>query len=127
MKKTILLVGFSEEEKRALKRTILPLGYRILEATDQDTGKTLGAILGLNEESDVPEPMDVSVERFLLMAGLDRKDLDLFLSVLRKNKIPPIPYKAMLTPTNAGWKLGDLYQEIVKEHAYMHSGKGEKS
>ena len=41
--------------------------------------------------------------------------LDRFLTALRRAKVPPIPLKAVLTPTNARWTSGKLREELSLE------------
>ena len=126
MKKTVLLAGFDAAEKKELQHVILPLGYRIKVAKTTDYGRQIGAILGILEDASEPVSYEGSIDRLMLMAGFERRDLDLFLQALRKSKVAPIPYKAMLTPTNAGWRLSELFEEIKKEHEIMHNQSGKK-
>lgn len=66
-------------------------------------------------------------EPVILMNGFNRKELDQFLAVLRKqcaaDETPPVALKAIVTPTNRGWVFSDLAAELLKEHELMHKSK----
>ena len=62
------------------------------------------------ENSPLPESLFVFCH--LSSAGLDR-----LLQALRKAGVPRSCLKAVLTPTNSGWTLRALYEELVKERA----------
>ena len=55
----------------------------------------------------------------LLMAGLSSPQVDLVLRAIRKSGAGPIPYKAVLTPSNQNWDALKLFQEIKAEHEQM--------
>lgn len=65
-----------------------------------------------------------SAEPVILMNGLDKKGLDQFLAALRSQCAadgqPPVALKAVVTPTNRGWKFAALAEELAREHALMH-------
>jgi hypothetical protein len=75
-----------------------------------------GSPAGHAEPAELPEPV-------ILMDGLDRKGLDEFLAALRKqcaaDGTAPIALKAVVTPTNRGWKFSDLARELAREHEMM--------
>ena len=59
---------------------------------------------------DIPE--------MIVMAPESRQQMDAFLDGLRKAQIK-VPYKAVVTPTNAMWTLRQLAKEIMEEHRRM--------
>ena len=41
---------------------------------------------------------------------------------MRQAKMPAVPLKAVITPSNAAWDSVRLHDEIQKEHLAMHGG-----
>lgn len=56
----------------------------------------------------------------LVFAGFTGQKLDQFLNAMRKQKIPRINLKAMLTEHNVNWDSVTLHDELAKEHEAMH-------
>ena len=56
----------------------------------------------------------------MVFAGISNQRLDQILSMMRKNGVKRVDYKAILTETNKTWTVLRLYEEISKEHAQMH-------
>ena len=61
----------------------------------------------------------------LIFAGFDRAGLSQTVDALRQKDIR-VALKAALTPSNAGWTLGALLQELAREHEYMSARGGAK-
>ena len=60
------------------------------------------------------EPSGASLpEPILIFCGLNERQLDRLLSALRRNRVSVL--KAMLAPTNSGWTLRALYEELCQE------------
>ena len=55
----------------------------------------------------------------LVFAGFTGQKLDQFLNAMRKQKIPRINLKAMLTEHNVQWDSVTLHDELAKEHEAM--------
>ena len=43
---------------------------------------------------------------------------------MKRAKLPPIPLKAVLTPTNRDWTSQQLWQELRREHQAMQERQG---
>ena len=56
----------------------------------------------------------------LVFAGFTGTKLDQFLNAMRKQKIPRINLKAMLTEHNVNWDSVTLHDELAKEHEAMN-------
>ena len=65
------------------------------------------------EKSSFDDPM-------LVFAGFTGQKLDQFLNAMRKQKIPKIDLKAMLTEHNVKWDSVTLHDELAKEHQAMN-------
>lgn len=70
-------------------------------------------------------PLPELEESVLVMRNFTGGRLDYLLYNLRKSGIPPIPLKAVLTPSNADWTFYQLYEELKEEHARMHAPRKE--
>ena len=56
----------------------------------------------------------------LVFAGFTGQKLDQFLNAMRKQKIPKINLKAMLTEHNVKWDSMTLHDELAREHEAMN-------
>ncbi len=115
----VLLYGLQEgSEKGETVRKILQrlrMPYRIL--SDEMLGETLGYVAGLPgfPASASPYTGEGLGEEVLLMSGLADQRLNELLAALREGQAP-IRLKAVITPNNRGWKLFDLFHELIEEH-----------
>jgi hypothetical protein len=55
----------------------------------------------------------------MILKIYSNQKLDQFLAGIRKEGIPKINYKAVLTEYNKEWDSIHLYEELKKEHEYM--------
>ena len=60
-------------------------------------------------------------EPMMVMAGFSERKLDLFLTEMRRKKVPPIALKAIVTTQNQAWNSLQLYRELKEEHEKMKS------
>ncbi len=115
----VLLYGLQEDSEKGetvqkiLKRLRMPC--RILP--DEMLGETLGYAAGLPGVSASASPYtgEGLGEEVLLMSGLSDSRLNELLAALREGRVS-IRLKAVITPNNRGWKLFDLFRELIEEH-----------
>lgn len=124
MKETILLFHLEDSKARlALETALFPFRVRIKTIKPEQYCQTLGALAGIETEledaqyngSELDAPM-------LIFAGIPDNKLNQMLQSLRKKGVQ-LPYKAILTPTNASWTPTACFEEIKKEHEIMHAKK----
>lgn len=121
---TVLVYNLSsKEQERKLKFVFIRLGIRIKNITKKDYLVPIGALAGI---TSVPENIPSYTgegfsEEMLVMSGFPEKLLDEMLLRFRKEKIPKINLKAVVTPSNQAWNSLELYKEIKKEHEQMSS------
>lgn len=89
--------------------------------TEADMEKSSKANRSKANRREIP----IIPESVLVMRNFTSSRMDFLLYNLRKAKLPPIPMKAVVTPTNAGWSFYQLYEELKEEHARMHGMKKE--
>lgn len=126
MRETVLLFHFTDKDRRnRLTRALFPLKMRIREVEKKDYLKPLGILAGLKESREGQEPEDYEGEdlegEMLVMAGLSESRMDMVLKAIRKSGVGPIPYKAVLTPSNQSWNVLELFQEIKAEHEKLNA------
>lgn len=125
MRETVLLFHFDDSnQKRELQMLLLSMKIKTKSIEKKDYHKPLGVLAGVLEEGDHPEYEgdDLDTES-MIFCGLSNARLNEVLNGIRKKKIKPIPYKAILTPTNQHWTILECYQELRREHAAMEAAR----
>lgn len=123
IKETILLFNFQDKAAlRKLEMLLLPMKIRLKKVAKEDYLKPLGSFVNspdvtscddVYDKEELPAPM-------MIFVNLPGSRLDAILTGMRKNKIGPIPHKAILTPTNQHWNVLQCYEEIDAEHKAMN-------
>ncbi|MDD3279881.1 MAG: DUF3783 domain-containing protein [Lachnospiraceae bacterium] len=122
MKETILVFQLEDpSEKLALETVLFPYHVRLKKIKLEQYTQNLGALAGLWEEDPEAVPAETALDApMLIFAGIPDAKLNQMLAGLRKRGIQ-IPYKAILTPTNATWTPLVCFEEIRREHEAMHT------
>ena len=110
----ILLVGLGTEGQK-VRQALADMEITILEADAGTMALTVGQIF-TQGESCCGETMSPAV---IMFRGFDRDSLDPVLLAIRQAGLSHQPLKAMVTPTNWNWRLGDLYSELQQEQQVM--------
>ena len=121
----VLLYNLNNEKGGKIRRMCLPLGLRSRLVEPAEYGLTLSQLV----EGQTPETPWAG-ECFsdeLLLVNCPGPLLDRFLQGFRRNKIPPVGLKAVLTPTNSGWTSLELREELAKEREAIRQGQGAHS
>ena len=120
---TVLLYNFSEEKLSALKKLCLTHRLRARVVAPSLFGVELSQLLAIPPENSETDVKPAFSEEMLVFAGLAPGQLDAFLQGFRKAKLPQVPLKAILTPTNSTWNSIQLHNELTLEHNAMQAGK----
>ena len=122
IKETVLLFNFQDRTQlRKLEMLLLPMKIRLKKVAKEDYLKPLGSFVNSPDVTfsdtcydgeELPAPMIVFV-------NLPGSRLDTILAGMRRNKIGPIPHKAILTQTNQHWNVLQCFKEIDAEHKAM--------
>lgn len=93
-----------------------------------ETAQTVGYLAGLPGHALSPRPLVLPKfdEPIMVLCGFSRPRMDVLFAAMREAGAPPPDRKAILTPTNMGWALDALYDELGREHEAMHGGKKKK-
>ena len=123
----VLLYNFRDPSRRAKIRGWLDRkGIRALEIPPTELHHSLGALLelpGFDREPGLRLERGFE-EEMLVMFGFQGSLLHEFLAFFRAEGLPPVPLKAMITPTNVYWSSLTLYEALKEEHTRLASSSG---
>lgn len=123
MRETVLLINFQDEKQlRDLKMILFTLKIRMKKVEKKEYLQQIGCLAGLKEMEATAEHYEGEEleKEMMVFAGIPNQKLDQILSMMRKNGVKRVDYKAVLTETNKTWTVLKLYEEIAKEHEQMH-------
>lgn len=123
-----MILLYNIEDKALQKKyqiLCLKMGFRVKLVKPSEYKEPIGA---LAREKDIPlsgilYEGETFLEPMMVMKIYSQQKLNQFLSGVRKEGIPRIDLKAILTEYNKGWDSFQLYEEIKKEHEAMKAGK----
>lgn len=126
MKPTVLLYNFKDSVRnRKITLALMPLGLRLKKVEKENYNQPIGYIAGVKgieplNETHVGEELE---DEMLIMVGMTSAQIDGLIMAFRKNGIPKVKCKAVLTETNQYWDALTLYKELKLEHDTL-SNKG---
>lgn len=128
LEELVLFFTPDKAELEAARRAVLPLGMSFRPVEAWEFTQTVGFLAGLPGQKAAPRPPvpprpDAPV---MVLSGISRARMDVLFDAMRREGAPPPDRKAVLTPTNAGWTLAALCEELGREHEAMH-GKGRRA
>lgn len=126
MKEIILLFNIPDKGIRnQLRNLFTPLKITTKYVEKTSYGKTLGQLAGVSPDRQAEKLYDGPEldGAMLIFANIPNRTLDIILAKLREFPSMTFPYKAVLTPTNAGWTVTDCFSEIKQEHEIMHTNR----
>ena len=120
---TVLLYNCSGPEFSKLRQIFAMLRLRMRPVEPERYHVPLAQLADGQGEpaAEVPEAIP---EAMLVFCGLHQALLHQVLEVIRLAQLPPIPLKAVLTPTNRDWTSQQLWQELRREHQAMQERQG---
>lgn len=117
----LLLFGADDAEFQKVNQIASRLKLRLERVNPACYHLTLGEIASGSHNSSASSP--ALSESLLVMCHLSDKRMDKLLFELRRADVA-LSYKAVLTPTNAGWTLPRLMLEMQREKAaYAQNGR----
>ena len=119
MKEHILAFG-CETIAPLLTQTFAPRKMTVKAVPIEEYAQTIGTLAGAagcvrTEEVYAGPPLG---EPMLVFCGFYGDRMNHALNAMRRTGLR-IPYKAMLTAANRGWRPAELFAELQKEHAAM--------
>ncbi len=126
----VLFYQFNDQEKLTSLRGILEkLHIHSQLLPEAAYRQKVGYLLGMKGFSAVRQTEDddfVFPHEVMILHNIKNKRLDMVLAAMREAKIPPVRFKAVVTPFNTLWTLRRLCETMQKEHAAMVIGKDDK-
>lgn len=116
--KRIYLHSLNNEKISAIEKICREQKIGISMLRDSDVNRSVADICGVKTENKRPPvkaPVIYSLPEILIFYGIDDKGLDDFLGAYNALRIETIRRKAVVTPTNLGWTLYELAEELGKE------------
>lgn len=114
----ILLYGFDVFVERSIKDIAGKAGMNARRVSPDEVDTRIMALMASDCQEQIEYGRNDDIPEMIVMAPESRQQMDAFLDELRKAQIK-VPYKAVVTPTNAMWTLRQLAREIVEEHRRM--------
>ena len=119
---TVLLYNCSGPQWSKLRQVFVMQKLRMKAVEPGQYGLPLAQVL---EGSGVPAGVEEEFsDPMLVFCSLTGPQLDRLLGAMKRAKLPPIPLKAVLTPTNRDWTSQQLWQELRREHQAMQERQG---
>lgn len=115
------------EEVSKAKMVFALMGIRIKNISAGQFTQSVGFLAGQGgEKKPEPEESPFVKDSIMVFCGFSEGRLDALLLHLKKAGVSSAGYKAMLTPTNADWSFGELYEELQKERKAIEERKRNK-
>lgn len=127
MKETILLFHVEDKTlKSGIEQALFPFHVRVKKVPRSDYCKPLGILAGIIKEEQTAEPEPCFGKQLdapmMIFVGISDDKLDSILHSLRSRKVR-LPYKAVLTSTNALWTPLKCFEELRREHEAMSANR----
>lgn len=107
----------------AVRRALLPLKLRLRAAAPEQTGQTVGFLLGRKGFGPSAGDTPTVTDPILILDGFSGPQLDALLRSLARSKVPRSVFKAVATADNVNWTLAQLWGELKKEREALERGE----
>lgn len=122
---TLLFYNLDNETGKKLKFLCLKHKIKIRAVEKSQYSAPIGSLIGLLSPEDTADKEGTYAnqqdfdDEMLVFCGFSNQLLDAFLLEFKKNRIPRIALKAVLTEQNLLWNAYALHDELEKEHQMM--------
>ena len=117
---TVLLYNCSAPQWTKLHQMLVMLRVRVRMVTPEQYGYPLEAVAAGKVQGLQAAPVQEEFsDPMLVFCHLPDPKLEQVLVTMRRAGLPPIPLKAVLTPTNREWNSQQLWTELRREHEAM--------
>ena len=113
---TLLTYNLNPEAEARLRAICQKQGLVYRAVQPDECAIPLGALVGIPCSAAKDAPQGGFSDLMLVMCNLLNPQLDAFLLEMRECGVPPIPLKAVLTPSNVAWSSLTLRDELAREH-----------
>ncbi|WBW50089.1 DUF3783 domain-containing protein [Peptoniphilus equinus] len=115
MNKQFFYYGFSPEREAVLQAIAASFDIDAMAIDDEDTNQKVGYIFGMEGFERTEGDGEAHSAEFVIFSSFDRNEMGQFLMALKEEGIV-IPFKCVLTETNAAWTLSYLMAHVADEH-----------
>lgn len=119
--KRLFTVNLTPDKKRVVDDICSRLGAVCAEIDRRCYGVCLGDLCAVDDPGKCSQAeytgRELSMD-MLIFYGVSSKELDIFLDRYRASGLEPVKLKAMVTETNSGWTVEQLYGELAKEYLF---------
>ncbi len=119
---TVLFYHFDTVKFEAVQTVMRKLGITCRILPEESWKEKIGFLLGKKGFEPSRKDLDTDYDfpdEVMILYNIKGKRLDQVLLTMREIDMPPIRYKAIVTPFNILWTLQRLCETMKKEHAYM--------
>lgn len=121
MAQFILMFGLDKKKEAAVRSAATVIGATVVDVPRKDYSQKLGALAkvqGFSREKIVYNGLDFPAE-MLVFSGMNSTQVDAFLAEYKKQGVPAIGLKAIVTPHNVFWTPEALFKELLREHMQL--------
>lgn len=121
MAQFILMFGLNKNKEAAVRTVSTAIGATVVAVPRKDYSQKLGTLAkvqGFSRDKTVYSGPDFPAE-MLIFSGMNSAQVDEFLAEYKKQGVPAIGLKAIVTPNNVFWTPETLLKELLKEHMSM--------
>ena len=115
MQPVLLSYNLTGEKANKVRFICMMLKVRFKEVAADAAELAVGDLAGVKDLGAPEGAQEPVTDEMLVMCHFNEQLFDRFLNSLRAGGIPPIPLKAVLTPTNAKWTSFALCEELKRE------------
>lgn len=121
MAQFILMFGLNKDKEAAVRAAGSAIGATVVAVPRKDYSQKLGTLAnvqGFLRDKTVYSGPDFPAE-MLVFSGMNSAQVDTFLAEYKKQCVPAIGLKAIVTPHNVFWTAEALFKELLREHMSM--------
>ena len=106
---------------KLVRKACAPLGCTVRSVAKKEFSLPVGALAGVPgvEKHKPADPGSSFDDEMLVISGFSGEGLDILIGALYAGGVGKVPYKAVITETNASWDGVSLFDEIMAEHELM--------
>lgn len=121
MAQFILMFGLDQNKEAAVRTVAATIGATVVAVPRKDYSQKLGTLAkvqGFSRDKTAYTGPDFPAE-MLVFSGMNSAQVDMFLAEYKKQGVPAIKLKAIVTPHNVFWTAEALFKELLQEHLRM--------
>ncbi len=124
MKPPVLLAyNLPDERAKKIRGMSMRLSVRFRAVAPDEFGQTLAVLCGLEPSAQTPPPAEPFADEMLVLANFPPELLNRFLYAFRKDGVPSVALKAVLTETNMRWSSAALHEQLKEEHEALKNAR----